>query len=386
MTAMFGGYGEGGAFLPRVLHLSIARYRPDLPLPGEPLEFLATIHEEGTGISWQQNVTVDPATEQSLLDATAVLHECSLNWATALDEALLVSRQLGERLYDTFIGPAGTTVLETVAPTAILLDVDETILNLPWELLGPAGRVYSQDIPLGRVVTTRTNPRRGRDPLKEDRLVRFLVVANPTLDLAEAEAEIASLQALEGSRFDVTVEVTILSGSQATRAAVYDLLLPGDFDVLHFSGHAALVADQPGASAIQLADGLLTADDIVRLPWQQPPGFVFSSACESGRAVAGQRLFSDAQQANGLAGAFLTAGVYAYAGFFWPVTDTGAALFTRTFYEQLFLQQNVGLAFLAARQRAVHDLGAFGDLAGFGAILYGDAASKHRRDLRTAAD
>jgi hypothetical protein len=67
------------------------------------------------------------------------------------------------------------------------------------------------------------------------------------------------------------------------------------------------------------------------------------------------------------------------------VTDAGAALFTRTFYEQLFLRQNVGLAFLGARQRAVAALGEFGDLAGYGAVLFGDAASKHRRDLHTAA-
>jgi len=383
---MFGGYDGGREFLPRVLHLSIARYRADLPRHGEPLELLVTIHEEGTGISWQQNVLVDPEAERDLLSEVAVLHECSLNWATALNEAIRVSGQLGQRLYDTFIGPSGTAVLETIVPTAILLDVDETILNLPWELLGRDGRIFSQDVPLGRVVTTRTHPRRGRDPLKEDQLLRVLVVANPTLDLAEAEQEIAAMRALEGHYLDVEVEVTVLAGHQATREAVCDLLLPGDFDILHVSGHASLQVDQPDVSALQLADGPLTAGDILRLPWQQPPGFVFSSACESGRAVAGQRLLSDTQQANGLAGAFLTTGVYAYAGFFWPVTDTGAALFTRTFYEQLFLQQNVGMAFLAARQRAVQDLGAFGDLAGFGAILYGDAASKHRRDLSTAAD
>jgi hypothetical protein len=380
-----GAYREGGQPLPRVLHLSVARYQVELPRPGEPLAFLATIHEEGTGISWQQNVTVDRATEQSLLEATAVLNECALNWSTALDEALTVARQLGECMYDTFIGPAGTTFLETVVPTAILLDVDETILNLPWELLGPSGRTFSQDTPFGRIVTTRTTPARGRDPLKEDRVVRSLVVADPTQDLAEAEAEIASLRELEGDRGGASIEVTVLSGKQATRANVCESLIPGEFDVLHFSGHGALDADQPGASAVQLADGLLSADDILRLPWQQPPGFVFSSACESGRAVAGRRLLSDDRQANGLAGAFLTAGVYAYAGFFWPVTDTGAALFTRTFYEELFRRENVGLAFLAARQRAVQDLGAFGDLAGYGAILYGDAASKHRRDLHAAA-
>ncbi|HMM41680.1 MAG TPA: CHAT domain-containing protein, partial [Thermomicrobiales bacterium] len=217
-----------------------------------------------------------------------------------------------------------------------------------------------------------------------DARVRFLVVANPTGDLAAAADEVAAIQALEGQRGSISIEVTVLAGAEATRARTRDLLASGDLDVLHFSGHAALDTERPGASAIQLADGLLTADDILRIPWPKPPGFVFGSACESGGSAAGRRLLSADRQANGLAGAFLSAGVYAYAGFFWPVTDEGAALFTRTFYEALFGLENVGLAFQAARQAAVRDLGAFGDLAGYGAVLYGDAASKHRRDTYSA--
>jgi hypothetical protein len=112
---------------------------------------------------------------------------------------------------------------------------------------------------------------------------------------------------------------------------------------------------------------------------------VFNSSCESGRAGGGQRLISDEKQSNGLAAAFLSAGVYGYAGYFWPVTESGAALFARTFYETLFLRENVGIAFLAARNRAIHELGEVGDLTGYSAVLFGDAASQHRRDLATAA-
>jgi len=379
-----GAYRDGGEQLPRVLHLSIARFRADLPRPGEPLEFLVTIHEEGTGISWQQNVVVDPARERELLDASAVLHRCSLSWVAALDQAVPVAAELGARLYDTFVGPAGTAFLDAFAPTAILLDADETILNLPWELIGPPGHAYALATPFGRLVTTRTVPARGRDPLQEDAHVQFLVVANPTRDLAEAAGEVAAIQALAGQHGMVTVEITVIEGADATRDRTRELLASGRFDVLHFSGHAELDGDQPGASAIQLADGLLSADDILRIPWLRPPGFVFGSACESSGSAAGRRLLSDDRQANGLAGAFLSAGVYAYAGFFWPVTDAGAALFTRTFYEQLFQRENVGLAFQAARQAAAADLGAYGDLAGYGAVLYGDAASKHRRDIYAA--
>ena len=85
-----------------------------------------------------------------------------------------------------------------------------------------------------------------------------------------------------------------------------------------------------------------------------------------------------------LAAAFLAAGVYGYAGYFWPVTEAGAVIFARTFYLHLFMRENVGLAFLEARQQAKRELSDVGDLAAYSAILYGDAASKHRRDLAEA--
>lgn len=382
---MFGAYGAGREELPRVIHISIARYRQDLPRPGEALEFLASIHEEGTGVTWQQNVTVDPATEKQLLEATHDLLLWSLNLALTPEKAQNRSRELGTRLYDTFIGPAGEQVLRAITPTAILLNVDETILNLPWELIAAPAGPMPLETPFGRLVTTRTTLRQGRDPLHEDRVVRILAVANPTSDLAATEAGIAAITDLEGPHGPFRVEVNVLTRDKATRASFAEMLADGDYDMLHFAGHGFLDRDTPGLSALRFADGDLTADEVLDLPWKEPPYFVFNSACESGRAAGGQRLVSGESQSNGLAAAFLAAGVYGYAGYFWPVTDAGAAIFTRTFYQSLFMRENVGLAFLDARRHAVAELGEVGDLTGFSAILFGDAASKHRRDLAMAA-
>jgi CHAT domain-containing protein len=210
-------------------------------------------------------------------------------------------------------------------------------------------------------------------------------VANPTLDLAATQTGIAALLSLEGDHGGFDVEVSVLSEAEATPDRFADTLASGDYDILHFAGHAFLDPEAPGSSALRFADGDLTADQVLELPWKAPPYLVFNSACESGRAVGGQRLVSDQSHSNGLAAAFLTAGVYGYAGYFWPVTDAGAGIFAKTFYHQLFLRQNVGLAFQEARRYALSKLGEVGDLTAYSAILYGDAASKHRRDLATAA-
>ncbi|MFX1411945.1 MAG: CHAT domain-containing protein, partial [Promethearchaeota archaeon] len=272
-----------------------------------------------------------------------------------------------------------------ITPTAILLDVDETILNLPWELITAPPGSLPLVTPFGRLVTTRMILRQGRDPLQEDRVVRILAVANPTSDLAASEAEMTALQELQGPHGPFRVEVDVLARDQATRDRFAQRLAAGDYDMLHFGGHGFLDRDTPGLSLLRFADGDLRADEVLELPWKKPPYFVFNSACESGRGVGGQRLVSAQGQTNGLAAAFLAAGVYGYAGYFWPVTEAGAGIFARTFYQHLFLRENVGLAFLEARQRAILDLGEVGDLTGYSAILYGDAASQHRRDLAMAA-
>lgn len=106
---------------------------------------------------------------------------------------------------------------------------------------------------------------------------------------------------------------------------------------------------------------------------------------EQDERAGGQRLATDERQANGLAAAFLAAGCAAYAGYFWPVTDAGAQRFAGTFYDALFSLENVGLAFLEARQQVAWELRDAGDLTAYGAVLFGDAASGKRPDLAKMA-
>jgi hypothetical protein len=386
---MAGRYGKGRGqhrqVLPRVVHISIARYRAELPRPGDPLEFLVSIHEEGTGMTWQQNITVDPATERLLLDTTQALYAWSLDDGRGRDASPAQVRGLGTRLYDTFITPAGHQVLAGVVPTAVLLDVDETILNLPWELAATPEGPIAQRTPFGRLVTTRTVPKPSRDPEQEDNVLRILVVANPTGDLAAAELEIGTIAMLEGEHGDFSIQVDELTGRDATTARFLERLRGADYDILHFAGHAFLDPTQPETGALRFADAELAASDVLALPWRSPPYLVFNSACESGRAAGGRRLITGESQANGLAAAFLAAGAQAYAGYFWPVSDVGANLFAGTFYRKLVQWENVGIAFLEARTAAVRELEGEGDLTGYSAVLFGDAASSHRRDLATAA-
>ncbi len=381
---MFGAYRQGKEQVPGVLRVSVARYSRDLPKTDKSLQFLVSIHEEGTGITWQQNVTVDPRDERYFLDMTQDLYLWSLNAALTPEDARDRVLGLGRKLYEIFIGPDGAKVLERIVPTAVVLNVDETILNLPWELIGAERDAISQRTPFGRLVTTRIIPRPGRDPLKENSVASILAIATPTLDLASGEQEIAALKQLEGNRSSYSIEVNVLARENATKNAFAGMLATGEYDIVHFSGHGSFDPSAPETSAIRFADGMLFADEVLDLKWKAPPYLVFNSACESGRASGGKRLVSDKSHSNGLAAAFIAAGASAYSGYFWPVTETGASLFTKAFYRTLFERENVGIAFLEARKYVVRELNEVGDLTGYSAVLFGDAASKHRRDLAMA--
>jgi hypothetical protein len=383
---IFGGYGEGKKDLPHVFQISIARFSRELPGPGEPLPLLVAIHEEGTGITWQQDITVEPAAERYFLDTTATLYRRGMGYGGGTPQAARDAvDELGRRLWEAILGDAGAAYLADSRPTALLLDVDETTLNLPWELMAWHGNPLAMEYPFGRIVRTRARPRPGRDPLREDAEARILAIANPTSDLAAAEREVAAIAALAGDYGRYKIVVDVLARGDATRANFLARLARGDYDIVHFAGHAGFDPSEPEASALRLADGFVSADELLALDWKAPPYLVFNSACESGRAAGGARLVSDQGQANGLAAAFLACGAAAYAGYFWPVTDEGACRFTETFYPALFGMENLGLAFLEARKRTVGDLAQGGDLSGYSAVLFGDAASGKRRDLATAA-
>lgn len=378
--ALIGAYGHDHPDrieLPRVMQVAIARYSRAAPRRGEALRFLVSLHEEGTGFTWQHNVTLGPDDEAFLLERAALL---SRGPASGLSEERLPeeAHAIGERLREVFLGDSAMALLEQVSPTTWMLEPDETILDLPWEFLAVGRGMALYDAPCGRIVRSREVQRPTRDPREEDRVLRILAIADPTGDLAAASAEVAMLEALVAEPSDVQMRLTVLADLDATRTAFIDALRGEDFDILHFAGHASFLPERPGHSALAFADGPVLADEVALLPWQRPPYIVFNSACSSAAAGRGRRLVRRGAQSNGLAAAFLVAGTSAVAGYRWPVPDHQARSFAEDFYRGLLGRRNVGLGFLEARRHGGPTW------ASLGSVLYGDAAGAERRDLASA--
>lgn len=383
---IFGEYGLGSGparFLPRIIQLGVTRPLRSLPRANEPLPLQIMVREESSALTWVRNVVLEPNEERALVEET-----CSLaKWCRGLEltrrSARTVAERLGRRLKELVLGGDTLAYVQGLHPTAVLLNIDETVLDLPWELL-LAARAFELQVPIGRIIATQRKPAPRRDPLLEDRDVVILAVANPTADLGSTLLELQALQRLAGRVGSANVIVRVLSGPDATRARLDQELRNGEVDILHFAGHARFDARQPGASALMLADGELQADDVFRLPWKAPPYFVFDSACESSRGSRRCRLVSRNHRAAGLPAAFLAAGVQGYLGHYFPIGDTSAAVMARSFYETMFEQRSVGLALIQARHSVLDRFEEASDLACFGLTYFGDVGGDVRPALPMA--
>ena len=375
--AMFRGYsGPGAADLPRVVTISVTRAagpRSD--------RFVVRLHEEGTPIAWRRDVVLKEgfleaiAKDLEILDDFAEqLHRASVRTAKAAD-------RIGRRLFDTFLGSDGAEFLEQHPPTAIMIDADETALDLPWELMRDQDDRLIDQWPFGRLVTTSTRPKPERDPEQEDPTITILAVIDPSREFHNVDEEVEALRSFADHP---NFRLDILEREKATSAALAERVAATPYDIVHFSTHGGFSTAKPGQSGLMLADGPLLTAQILELPWNKPPYMAIVSACWSGRSAPNRRLASLRSGSNGVAAAFLSSGASSCLGFGWPVHDAAAAAFVAAFYNGLVHTSNVGEAVFEARQRLQRALHEYHDLVALGAVFYGDVGTSKRRDLRKA--
>ena len=254
---------------------------------------------------------------------------------------------------------------------------DAATSQIPWETLGfgtgrsawfPAvdgglsHRYAADDLSVAKWLEERV----------QDGILSVLLVVNPTGDLAGAEREGARVRALLGQQ--PGCRLAELRGAAATRQAVLNAFGSGDYDVVHYAGHAEFDALQPARSGIVCANDVrLTGADLAGVSGL--PALVFFNACESGR-VRGARTRKPpkprAQHVTdsvGLAEAFMRGGVANFLGTYWPVGDEAAESFAECFYGDIVQGRSVGDAL--RRGRAVLRNQASPDWANY--VFYGNA-------------
>ena len=153
----------------------------------------------------------------------------------------------------------------------------------------------------------------------------------------------------------------------------------GDYDVVHYAGHAYFdEADRARSGILCYDNEVLSGADLASL--SRLPALVVFNACESARVrrvfsrdqntVIQEKIDEPVQGTVGFAEAFLAGGIANYVGTYWPVGDNAASKFAETFYGALLAAQPIGDALIAAR-RAVKELAA-GAAEWADYVFYGD--------------
>lgn len=205
-----------------------------------------------------------------------------------------------------------------------------------------------------------------------------LLVVDPTENLEGARKEGDRIKALLGERLP-RARVRELRGPQARRSELLECFGTGDYDVVHYAGHAYFDAVNRARSGILCyGNEVLSGADLASL--SRLPALVVFNACESARVrrvlsadqdrVVQDMVEDPVRGTVGFAEAFLAGGVANYIGTYWPVGDDAASNFAETFYRALLAGQPIGDALLAAR-RVVSKLSAgAADWADY--VFYGD--------------
>ncbi|MFO7181105.1 MAG: alpha/beta fold hydrolase [Pseudomonadota bacterium] len=285
--------------------------------------------------------------------------------------------QFGSELARLVLAEDVLAVLDRLRDCHLVVVHDAAASRIPWETVCVRNGSKPPWFPAlecglsRRYIAENMSVSKWLEERRRDAVLNILLVTNPTGDLDGAERESQRVKHL--FRAERAVSITELAREKATKPALLAAFRSGEFDVLHYAGHALFDEKSPSLSGILCAnEQVLTGAELASL--SRLPSLVFFNACEAGR-VRGERagkkkaaLSPERIQENvGLAEAFLRGGVPNYIGTYWPVGDAAAERFSSELYRALLRGEAIGTA-LGRSRRALFEMSAL-DWANY--ILYG---------------
>ena len=255
--------------------------------------------------------------------------------------------QVGSRMASLLLGESSRDTLDAVRSSELVIVHDRNAGGFPyealsWEVGGTRVRPALEGGIVRHLVSAGINPDRALPKRARHDVLGVLVVINPLGDLDGAQKEgDALVLALQQSHF----EVQVLRREQATVDAVRSAIADPKIDVLHYAGHAFYQGQGPDDSGLRCADGALTLTEMSGV--ESVPRLCFVNACQAARVRGAST--SD-EESRAFAEFFLRAGVDAYLGTFWLVSDEGAATFAAEVYSALAQGLELGDAVVRGRK------------------------------------
>ena len=246
---------------------------------------------------------------------------------------------LGKLMYRLFLPYQIQTNVSQIRNPLIISSNDT---ELPWELMHDGNDFICIKNAIGRRIRTKERAKTTHYERKET--LRFLLIANPTGDLEATEEEVAHIRSKLKN-----IDSEIIKGPEASNLRILDAFSSGNYDVIHYTGHAVFDAKNPDESCLILKDRKkIKAQEITRILAGRP--LIFLNACSSGREMMHEGEISyTGSDTEGLASSFMLGGALSFIGALWPIYDTGSAEFASVFYERLLKGETIGESLRYAR-------------------------------------
>jgi class 3 adenylate cyclase/CHAT domain-containing protein len=294
-------------------------------------------------------------------------------------EVLVKLREIGQVFSDELFTLNVKEKLKKTDADHLILNLDDQLVHVPWELLHDGKHFLCQRFSMGRLVKTRQNITEIKSRLL-GRPLKMLVLSDPRGDLKGAYREGTQIRDFMDQSRDL-VSATLRSDN-ITPDFIKEKIR--NFDLVHFAGHSDYNADDQGASGWRLTDGTLMAKDIFKMAGTSTmPALIFSNACQSARTEEWiiQKDFQD--HIFGLANAFVLSGVKHYIGTFWEILDDPSRHFSMEFYKNLLSGMTAGEAVKEARLALINEYGEE-TIVWASYLLYGDPTSNYLEQVQRA--
>jgi hypothetical protein len=290
------------------------------------------------------------------------------------DARIAAMRGIGTQLYNAFLDNSGIDVprlLEANSGGFVVLRLDDSTVDLPWELLTLGGdeQVVLENR-FARQIEIGVRGRQAAYAPKGERL-SVLVVGDPTGDLPAARREAEAVAEVLEKRGDA--DVTFLS-QHVTYGDLSKKLDSQPYDIFHYAGHARFDDLREDAGGLELVDGkIMTAQDLGSRRYL--PRLFVANACYSGATGDPRLQVASRRATRNLVTGVLSAGARGFVGANWAIDDEAAATFAGAFYDELLVADDAPRGTLgeAVRlgRRAIVEKHGFEQAAWAAYVLYG---------------
>ena len=340
--------------------------------------------DDGTVRREEHPVRLGFWSDRDRIRATAITDTVTVTERDLADRLALVTEAVGRlrnpepttqasdaaRLFRLVVHP-DLRQLVTEDQRPLIVEVDQTLASVQWEMLpGRDARPLGVMRPVARQLRTRYSPRPAEAGAR--RLLRALVIGDPGdpargEDLPHARDEAKGVRDILVRTLGADRVVTLIGAPAAGTGAgplskegippadyvdVVDLLLSGDFDIVHYCGHAT-----PLEAGWRFKGGVLTAADLEGI--LRAPSLVVANACLTAPARPSEERGDHDEREDrpchhnlvaSLADGFFRCGIANYIGTAWEVESKPAKAFAERFYTELFAGKKIGEAVRLARE------------------------------------